>query len=69
MEVTKVSDEAQTAQKDNQELIYREAAIKKQIGYLQQELDEMHPENISDVQMFEKKIAESGMNETAEKKR
>lgn len=67
VEVTKVSDEAQTAQKDNQELIYREAAIKKQIGYLQQELDEMHPENISDVQMFEKKIAESGMNETAEK--
>nr|WP_294465295.1 endopeptidase La [uncultured Sellimonas sp.] len=67
VEVSKVSEEAQTAQKDDQEQLYREAAIKKQIGYLQQELDEMHPENISDVQMFEKKIAESGMNETARK--
>ena len=40
---------------------------KKQIGYLQQELDEMHPENVTDIQMFEKKIEESKMNETARK--
>lgn len=67
IEVSKVSQEAQAAQKDDQEQLYREAAIKKQIGYLQQELDEMHPENISDIQMFEKKIEESGMNPTARK--
>ncbi|HJC81121.1 MAG TPA: endopeptidase La, partial [Candidatus Mediterraneibacter excrementipullorum] len=60
--VAKVSAEAQEAQKDGQEQLYREAALKKQIDYLQKELDDMHPENISDVRKFEKKIAESGMN-------
>lgn len=67
MEVAKVSSEAQEAQKGDQEQLYREAAIKKQIDYLQKELDEMHPENISDVSAFEKKIQESGMNEDARK--
>ena len=33
--------------------------------YLQQELDEMHPENITDVRKLQKKIEDSGMNETA----
>ena len=55
MEVAKVSSEAQEAQKGDQEQLYREAAIKKQIDYLQKELDEMHPENISDVRAFEKR--------------
>ena len=67
MEVAKVAAEAQNAQKDNQEQLYREAALKKQIDYLQKELDEMHPENISDVRKFEKKIAASGMNDEARK--
>ena len=67
MEVAKVSSEAQEAQKGDQEQLYREAAIKKQIDYLQKELDEMHPENISDVRAFEKKLQESGMNEDARK--
>ncbi len=65
MEVAKVSAEAQEAQKDGQEQLYREAALKKQIDYLQKELDEMHPENISDVRKFENKISESGMNKEA----
>ena len=37
MEIAKVSEEAQSAQKDDQEQLYREAAIKKQIDYLQRE--------------------------------
>ena len=65
IEFIKVSDEAQTAQKDDQNQLYREAALKKQIDYLQRELDDMHPENISDVRKFEKKIARSGMNKDA----
>lgn len=65
MEIAKVSAEAQEAQKGDQEQLYREAAIKKQIDYLQKELDDMHPENISDVRKFEKKINESGMNKEA----
>lgn len=67
MEVAKVAAEAQNAQKNNQEQLYREAALKKQIDYLQKELDDMHPENISDVRKFEKKIETSGMNEEARK--
>ena len=67
MEVAKVSTEAKEAQKDDQAQLYREAAIKKQISYLQKELDELHPENISDTRKFEKKIEESGMNDEARK--
>ncbi len=65
IERTEVTEEAQNAEKDRNEKMYREAAIKKQIDYLQKQLDEMHPENVSDVRGFEIKIEESGMNETA----
>ena len=67
LEVARVSSEAESAQVSTNEKLYREDAIKKQIGFLQKELDEMHPENISDTARFEKLIAESGMNENAEK--
>ena len=67
MEIAKVSSEAQEAQKGDQEQLYREAALKKQIDYLQKELDDMHPENVSDVRKFEKKIEQSGMNQEARK--
>lgn len=65
MEIAKVADEAKSAQKDGQEQLYREAALKKQIDYLQKELDEMHPENVSDVRRFQKRMDESGMNPEA----
>ena len=67
MEVFQVGEEAEEAQKEIHEQVYRESAIKKQIELLQQQLDEMHPENISDVRTFETKIAQSGMNEEARK--
>ncbi|MCD8155955.1 MAG: endopeptidase La [Clostridiales bacterium] len=65
IELVKVSGEAANAQQEAHEKAYREAALKKQISFLQKELDEMHPENISDVRKFEKKIEESGMNPEA----
>ena len=67
MEIFHVGEEAEEAQKEIHEQAYRESAIKKQIELLQQQLDEMHPENISDVRKFETKIAQSGMNEEARK--
>ena len=67
IEISKVSDEAETAQEETNAKIYREDAIKKQISFLQSKLDEMHPENVSDVRRFECKIEECGMNETARK--
>ena len=67
IEVNRVGVEAENAQKENNERLYREAALKKQIELLQQELDDMHPENISDVRRFEQKIEASGMGEEARK--
>ena len=67
VEVAKVTTDAATAQEQEYKDMYRESAIKKQMEYLQKELDEMHPENLTDIQKFEKKINESGMNEDAEK--
>lgn len=65
MAEARVSEEAQVAQKESNEKVYREAALKKQIDFLQKQLDEMHPENDSDISRFQKAIRESGMNETA----
>lgn len=67
IEMAKVHNEAEDAQQKANESIYRENALRKQIDILQNELDEMHPENISDVRMFQKKIEESSMNDTARK--
>ena len=67
MEVGRITNEAMTSQQEEHQKMYREQAIKRQMEHLQKELDEMHPENITDIRKFEQKIAESGMNETARK--
>ncbi len=67
IEVTKVTTDARSEQQESYQKAYREQALQKQISYLQKELDDMHPEQVSDLQRFEKKIAESGMNEEARK--
>ena len=67
LEMFHVNNEARNAQEEGYQKVYREQAIKKQIEYLQKELDEMHPENITDVRRFQVKIEESGMNEEARK--
>ncbi len=65
LELYKVSSEAQNAQQQSNEKLYREQALRRQIDFLQKELDDLHPENVTDVRKFEQKIQESGMNETA----
>ena len=78
MEVSKVTTKAASAQQEEYQKIYKESAIKKQMELLQRELDEMHPEKVSDIRLdemhpekvsdirkFEIKIEEAGMNETA----
>lgn len=65
IEVTKVSNEVQKEQAETHEQLYREEAIKKQIEILQRQLDEMHPENVSDLRKFQQKIQNSNMNDTA----
>ena len=65
LEMADVKSAAQAAQQEDHEKIYRESAIKKQIEYLQKELDAMHPENVSELRRLELKLEEAGMNETA----
>ena len=65
LELFKVNREAQNAQKESNEQVYREQALRRQIDFLQDELDKLHPENVTDVQKFEQKIRASGMNDTA----
>ena len=67
MEVGRIANEASSSQQKEHQQMYREQAIKRQIEHLQKELDEMHPENVTDIRMFEQKIRDSGMNETARK--
>ena len=64
-EMTDVTNEASAAQENDNKKAYREMAIKKQIEYLQKELDDMHPENVTDIRKMEMKIQSSGMNEIA----
>ena len=67
LEVGRITNEAVSSQQKEYQQMYRESAIKRQIEHLQKELDEMHPENVTDLQKFAQKIADSGMNETARK--
>ena len=65
MEVGRIANEANSSQQEEYQQRYKEAAIRRQMEHLQKELDEMHPENVTDVQKFAEKIKNSGMNETA----
>ena len=67
LELMKVGKEVRTAQEVDHQKLYREQAIKKQLEYLQNELDEMHPENVSDLQKLEQRLQEAPMNEDARK--
>ena len=67
LEMIKLRREGDTERKEDYQKLYRENAIKKQLEYLQKELDELHPENVDDLRKLEVKIAESGMNDAARK--
>ena len=67
IEMSNIGAEAANAQEADYQKIYRESALKKQIDYLQKELDDMHPENVSDIRKFEIALKDNGMNEDAKK--
>lgn len=67
LQLSELSNEAENQQVQRDKRLYRESAIRKQIDYLQKELDELHPENISDVRRFETKIKELPLNPEAKK--
>ena len=65
LEMTRLGQEARSAQEEDHQKIYRESAIKKQMQYLQKELDELHPENVSDLRKLELRLEQAGLNEEA----
>ena len=65
LEMADVTSAARQAQQEEHEKVYRESAIRKQIEYLQKQLDEMHPENVTEVRRLEMRLEDAGMNETA----
>lgn len=67
LEMSKLTGEAQDEQEEDYHRMVRESAIRRQLDYLQDQLDEMHPEDMSDIRMLEMKIKESGMNDDARK--
>ena len=67
VEMADVKNRAKSAQEQDYQKIYKESAIKKQIEYLQKELDEMHPEDVSDLRRLEMKLEDTEMNEDAKK--
>ena len=67
IEMARLSGEGNEKREQDYKKVYRESAIKKQIAYLQQQLDELHPENVSELRKLEQRLETAGMNETAEK--
>ena len=67
LESAKLIGEGQEKREQDNQKLYREAAIRKQIAYLQSELDELHPENVSELKKLEAAVGEAGMNPEAER--
>ncbi|MBR2527738.1 MAG: endopeptidase La [Blautia sp.] len=67
LEMSQIHKDAQSAQEADHQKLYRESAIKKQMEYLQKELDELHPENVSDLRKLELRLEEAELNENARK--
>lgn len=65
IEVAKASAEAMESQQWEYDQSMKEQALRRQIDVLQRELDEMHPENSSDLDLFAKKIESLPMNDLA----
>lgn len=67
IELARLSGEGSEKREADYKKVYRENAIRKQLAYLQQQLDELHPENVSELRRLEQRLEAAGMNETAEK--
>lgn len=63
--IEQINTEASSHEDEENKKLYRENAIKKQMDYLQKELDDLHPENMSDISKFQRKIDKSHMNKEA----
>ncbi len=65
VEMARLMNDGNEKREEDYKQAYRESAIRKQIAYLQGELDKMHPENLTELRKLEMAIESSGMNEEA----
>ncbi len=65
VEISELSVESRLEQTNRTQRAYRESAIRHQMEYLQNQLDELNPDGVSDIRVLEKRIEDSGMNDVA----
>lgn len=66
-ELARVRMRAQIDQKEAYQKQVKEQALRKQMEYMQRELDELHPDELDGIRKLELQVQECGMNETARK--
>ena len=62
-----ITKSAKNKEDEDLKKMYKETSIRKQIDYLEKELEEMNPDCVSETSEFERKIEKSGMNKDAKK--
>ena len=67
VEISELNIQSRLDQNSKNQKAVRESAIRHQMEFLQKQLDELNPDGMSEIGQLEKRIEESGMNETAYK--
>ena len=65
--IESITKSAKNKEDEDLKKMYKETSIRKQIDYLEKELDEINPDCVSETSEFERKIEKSGMNKDAKK--
>ena len=65
--IESITKSAKNKEDEDLKKMYKETSIRKQIDYLEKELEEMNPDCVSETSVFERKIEKSGMNKDAKK--
>ena len=65
--IESITISAKNKEDEDLKKMYKETSIRKQIDYLEKELEEMNPDCVSETSEFERKIEKSGMNKDAKK--
>ena len=65
--IESITKSAKNKEDEDLKKMYKETSIRKQIDYLEKELEEINPDCVSETSEFERKIEKSGMNKDAKK--
>ncbi len=65
--IESITKSAKNKEDEDLKKMYKETSIRKQIDYLEKELEEINPDCVSETSEFARKIEKSGMNKDAKK--